>query len=261
MSDENRAILNHILKLWPSRAICLSSWLEEHGVSQPLSARYLQSGWIERIGHGAFKRAGETVDWPSGLQAIQDQAKLRIHLGGKSALQLEGYAHYLPLGENYPIYLFGSRKIGLPAWFKKYLWDAKINYVQTNLFEPLADDCLTIIETEGIRIKASTAERAIFEEIYLVPKRETYNEAFQLMGSLSAIRPEIVQLLLEKCNSVKVKRVFMVMAEHYNYPWLKQLDLSKVDFGKGKREFVKNGYLEPKYQITIPKNYDLDVEV
>lgn len=261
MSDEKKAILNHILKLWPSKAICLSSWLERHGVSQPLSAKYLQSGWIERVGHGAFKRAGELVEWPSGLQAIQEQAKLKIHLGGKSALQVEGYAHYLPLGENYPIYLFGSRNVQLPVWFKKYPWKVKVNYFQTNLFEPLVDDCLATVEIDGIKVKTSTAERAIFEEIYLVPKRETYDEAFQLMGALSALRPQIVQLLLEKCNSVKVKRAFMVMAEHYNYPWLKHLDLSKVYFGKGKREFIKNGYLEPKYQITIPKNYDLDVEV
>lgn len=261
MSDENKAILNRVLKEWPPRAICISSWLEEQGVSQPLSAKYLQSGWIERVGHGAFKRAGETIAWPSGLQAVQDQAKLHIHVGGKSALQLNGYAHYVPLGDNYPVYLFGTRNVQLPVWFKKYPWKVKINYIQTNLFESLTDHSLTTIEIDGVEIMISSPERAIFEEIYLVPKRETYDEAFQLMGSLSTLRPQVVQLLLEKCKSVKVKRVFMVMAEHYNYPWVKLIDLSKVYFGKGKRELIKNGYLEPNYQITIPKNYDSDVEV
>lgn len=38
-----------------------------------------------------------------------------------------------------------------------------------------------------------TAERAIMEVIYLIPRRETYDEALQLMASLSAIRPRIVQ--------------------------------------------------------------------
>ncbi len=261
MTDENKAKLNHLMKAWPSRAICLSSWLEQKGISQPLTFLYVKSGWLEKVGAGAFKRAGESVEWPSGLQAVQGQANLNIHLGGKSALQHQGYGHYLPMGENYPLYLFGYRNLILPAWFKNYLWQVEIIYTQTNLFESSLDEGLTIVDVNGISVKASMAERAIMEVIYLVPKRETYDEAFQLMGSLSAIRPQVVQSLLEKCNSIKVKRAFMVMAERYNYPWVKELDLSKVDFGKGKREFIKNGYLEPKYLITIPKDSDEDVEV
>lgn len=88
MTDEKRAKLNHLMKIWPSKAICLSSWLEEKGISQPLTFSYLKSGWLEKIGAGAFKRAGQSVDWPSGLQAVQNQAKLYIHLDGKSTLML-----------------------------------------------------------------------------------------------------------------------------------------------------------------------------
>lgn len=261
MNYENRSKLNQLLKVWPAKAVCLSSWLEEKGISQPLTFLYVKSGWLEKIGAGAFKRAGESVEWPSGLQAVQNQAKLNIHLGGKSALQHQGYGHYLPMGENYPLYLFGHRNLNLPAWFKNYPWKVEIIYAQTKLFEFSLDEGLTIVDVNGISVKVSTAERAIMEVIYLVPKRETYEEALQLMGSLSAIRPSLVQSLLEKCNSIKVKRVFMVMAERYNYPWVKELDLSKVDFGKGKREFIKSGYLEPKYQITIPKDYGVDIEI
>lgn len=261
MTDENKAKLNHLMKVWPSKAICLSSWLEEKGISQPLAYLYVKSGWLEKVGAGAFKRAGESVAWPSGLQAVQNQASLKIHLGGKSALQYQGYGHYLPMGENYPLYLFGYRNRNLPVWFKNYSWQVEIIYSQTNLFESSIDEGFTIVDVNGISVKASTAERAIMEVIYLVPKRETYDEALQLMGSLSAIRPQVVQSLLEKCNSIKVKRAFMVMAERYNYSWVKELDLAKVDFGKGKREFIKHGYLEPKYLITIPKDSQADVEV
>ncbi|MFO1257275.1 MAG: type IV toxin-antitoxin system AbiEi family antitoxin domain-containing protein [Gammaproteobacteria bacterium] len=261
MSHENRSKLNHLLRIWPTKAICLSSWLGEHDISQPLTFTYVKSGWLEKIGSGAFKRAGETVDWMSGLQAIQEQAKLNIHLGGKSALQYQGYGHYLPLGEHQTLHLFGYRNIKLPAWFSNYAWKAQILYMQTNLFPPNLNVGLTTVNVDGIVVKSSTAERAIMEVIYLVPRRETYDQALQLMGSLSTLRPNIVQSLLEKCNSIKVKRAFMVMAEQYNYPWIKELDLASVDFGKGKRVFIKNGYLEPKYQITIPRNFDQDVEV
>ena len=42
------------------------------------------------------------------------------------------------------------------------------------------------------------------------------------------------------------------MAEKLNHPWLKFLDLSKVDLGKGKRSLVKGGVYISKYQITVP---------
>lgn len=261
MTDENRSKLNQLMKSWPPKSICLSSWLEEKGISQPLTFSYLKSGWLEKVGAGAFKRAGENVEWPSGLQAIQNQANLNIHLGGKSALQYQGYGHYLPMGNNYPLYLFGYRNIKLPTWFKNYPWKVEVVYTQTDLFESNLDEGLTIVDIDGLSVKTSTSERAIMEVIYLIPKRETYDEALQLMGSLSSIRPKLVQTLLERCNSIKVKRAFMVMAERFNYSWVKELDLSKINFGKGKRQFIKNGYLDPKYQITIPKEFDEDVEV
>lgn len=261
MANENRAKLNQLFKLWPTRTICLSSWFKERGVSQPLTFSYVKSGWLAKVGAGAFKKAGDLIEWPGGLYTMQNQANLNIHLGGKSALQYQGYGHYLPMGENYPLYLFGHRNLTLPAWFKNYSWQVEVVYAQTNLFESSMNEGLTIVDVNGISVKTSTAERAIMEVIYLIPKRETYNEALQLMGSLSAIRPKVVQSLLEKCNSIKVKRVFMVMAERYNYPWVKELDLSNVDFGKGKREFIKHGYLEPKYLITIPKESEIDIEI
>ena len=65
-----------------------------------------------------------------------------------------------------------------------------------------------------------------------------------------------VQLLagfLETCNSVKTKRLFTYMAEKGSSPWAKQLDLQKVDFGKGDRTVVGGGRLDPKYRITVPR--------
>ena len=61
-----------------------------------------------------------------------------------------------------------------------------------------------------------------------------------------------MQSLLERCASVKVKRLFMVLAESCQHPWVKKLDLSKVDFGKGKRMLVRGGRLDSKYNITVP---------
>jgi hypothetical protein len=58
--------------------------------------------------------------------------------------------------------------------------------------------------------------------------------------------------LLEACRSVKVKRLFLYMAENQELPWLTKVDLSKVDLGKGKRMVVPKGRYDSKYQITVP---------
>lgn len=73
------------------------------------------------------------------------------------------------------------------------------------------------------------------------------------MEGLNNLVPKHVQTLLENCQSVKVKRLFLYMAEKADHAWFKQLDVTKVDLGKGKRSIVKNGVLIAKYGITVPK--------
>jgi hypothetical protein len=74
------------------------------------------------------------------------------------------------------------------------------------------------------------------------------------MESLLTLRPALVQNLLETCNSVKIKRLFMYMAEKAGLPWVEKLDLGKVDFGKGDRTIVEGGRLDPNYRITVPRS-------
>jgi tRNA-binding EMAP/Myf-like protein len=45
----------------------------------------------------------------------------------------------------------------------------------------------------------------------------------------------------------------MYMAEKHRHPWVEKLDLSRIDFGRGKRRIVSGGELDTKYQITVPR--------
>jgi len=49
------------------------------------------------------------------------------------------------------------------------------------------------------------------EMLYLVPQKQTLNESSLIMENLVSLRPKIVQALLENCNSIKVKRLFMLL--------------------------------------------------
>jgi hypothetical protein len=103
-------------------------------------------------------------------------------------------------------------------------------------------------------IRLSAPERAVLEAIEDVPRLQSFGEARLLMEGLTTLRPELVQQLLEACRSVKAKRLFLFLAEEADHPWVKELSISRVDLGKGKRSIVKGGRLDAKYQITVEPN-------
>ncbi len=88
----------------------------------------------------------------------------------------------------------------------------------------------------------------------MTPVNFDLEEAWLIMESLNALQPKEVQHLLEQCNSIKTKRLFLYFAEKAGHTWFKYLDTPKINLGSGKRSIVKNGVLNPKYQITLPEN-------
>ena len=139
----------------------------------------------------------------------------------------------------------------MPKWFRDYSWKNPIYHQQTSF---LPDD-IGIVEHEikNILVKISSPERAIMECLYLAPKKLDLVECYYLMEGLVNLKPKLVQELLQKCNSIQVKRLFLYMAEKANHQWLQFIDISLVDLGNGNRRVTKGGVYVSKYQITIPK--------
>jgi len=92
------------------------------------------------------------------------------------------------------------------------------------------------------------------ESLNLAPKYYNLTDLYQIMEMLNGLRPNLLQQLLEENNSVKVKRLFLYMAEKAGHSWYNDLNLERIDLGKGKRSNVKDGVYDPKYQITIPRD-------
>ena len=109
------------------------------------------------------------------------------------------------------------------------------------------------MDGEGVFYSDISPERAAMEVLYLVPQKISFEESLLIIESLVTLRPEVVQKLLEMCRFVKVKRLFMYMAEKHRHPWVEKLDLLPIDLGKGKRRIVSGGELNPKYNITVPR--------
>jgi Transcriptional regulator, AbiEi antitoxin, Type IV TA system/Transcriptional regulator, AbiEi antitoxin N-terminal domain len=253
MTTENRTKINQLLQDQPLGVVLLSSWLAKQGYSIDLQKHYRKTKWLQSIGRGAHIRADDKVGYEGAIYALQKQSQLTIHPGGRTALSLLGKAHYLESGSG-KVVLFGTSGEKLPTWFKKHDWGAKPDYYETSFLSP--DLGFTEVEIKSFSIKVSGAARAIMECLYLAPLKQELMECFELMEGLNNLPPKQVQALLENCQSVKVKRLFLYMAEKADHSWFKQLDLSKVDLGKGKRSIVKNGVLIDKYGITVPKELE-----
>lgn len=52
-------------------------------------------------------------------------------------------------------------------------------------------------------------------------------DLFYMMEQLTTLRPEMLQQLLETTKNLKVKRMFLYMAEKAGHYWFEALDTSK----------------------------------
>jgi hypothetical protein len=254
MSTQNKYNLNRLLTNWPDGMVYTQRYLTNLGYYHDLVRRYKKSRWIEPVGPGVYKKYGDTVDWRAGVSAIQTQLNLTIHPGGRTALEILGYAHYIRFKDR--VFLFGKTGETLPKWFYDAGWQKEFEYHQTQLFSNSKIGLMTH-EHHGISLTVSSPERAAMEMLYLVPKTQGFDEADKIMNGLLALRPDIVQGLLESCQSIKTKRLFLYLSERNRLTWFTDLKLNEVDLGSGKRVIVKNGKYNAKYQISIPEIKDL----
>jgi hypothetical protein len=253
MITERESKLNTLLSTQPSDIVLSSAWLAKHGYSLDLQKQYKKSQWFDSIGTGALIRHGDLVDYLGGIYALQSQLGLSVHPAGKTALSLLGKAHYLELSTK-KVQLFGGNDKNLPLWFKKRDWGLKVECKLTNFLPPELG--LVEIDHKSFKVKVSSPARAVMECLYLAPKSQPLLEVFELMEGLNNLRPTKVQELLEACASVKVKRLFLYLADKVGHEWLNYIKLDQVDLGSGKRAIVSDGVYVSKYQITVPKELE-----
>jgi hypothetical protein len=255
MTRDNRLKANLLLKTAPRGAVLSVRWLKAQGISTKLAWWYVRSGWLDHLSDGAYKLAGDHVGWEGALYALQQQYQLPIHVGGKTALQLLGQAHYVTTHFSHqPLQLFSPQAVKLPRWIGAICFEEKFTLYATNLFSNLKEDNSGIVTREynNLSIQHSSPERAALEACYLVDKAVTFEETVLLIEHLSRLRPHLVQTLLEGCRSIKIKRLFLYLAEHHQHPWVNDLKVEKLDLGKGKYTIAGGGRYNAKYQISVP---------
>ena len=241
--------INNIRQQTPSNGILLTSWLEKSGLSRSEISDYTKSGWLQRISTGVYTFVGDSPTVYGILASYQSQGTLSYHVGAASALELKGFSHYVAMGKPSAV-IFSPIRPRLPKWLNSVELDMRIVEVSTKIF---GDIGVEQMEYNGRQLTVAAPERAIMECLLLSPGQYNLMDTYYLMEMLTSLRFGLVQRLLENCTSVKVKRIFLYMAEKAGHRWFAKLDLSKISLGSGTRSYSKGGVKNAKYDIVIPK--------
>ena len=280
MSIQNQEKLNRLQRSLPEGLVADAAWLEKNGYSGALRKKYVVHGWLDRVARGVYRRpapelaskAEKGVPWESVVISLQTLLKAHFAVGGRTALDLQGFAHYLSAAPQREVHLYGMDR--RPGWVLKLNLESR--FVFHNAKRLFPNDVVLDVDSEAsdplVRssyvqqrwgkwdwpLVTSSSERAILELLDEVPERETFHQADMLFEGLRNLSPRKLQPLLHACRSVKVKRLFLWFAERHQPPWLKAIERGAIDLGKGKRMLVKGGKLDPKFNITVPESLDGD---
>ena len=291
MASQRGSKLNQIQQLVPEGLVVDAAWLDRHGFTHPLRQKYVAHGWLVSLARGVYQRpaarlgtqdAADVLDWERVLLSLQTLLDVGVSVGGRTALEVHGLAHYLPASNIREVHLYTRE--ALPGWLAKIPVNARfvVHNPDRLLASPgrgLDSVMRTVVTGSGEQdlappsdvtqedsdttlrwghwrwpLTLSTPERAVLELLDELPRRESFDQVDALFSGLGVVLPRRMQRLLEACRSIKVKRLFLFFADRHNHAWSKQLDRTRIDLGRGKRLLAVGGKLDPKYQITVPES-------
>jgi hypothetical protein len=264
--------LNRLERELPEGILVDAAWLKNHGYSRQLLSHYAHAGWLEQPARGVYRRPRGSLNWQQVVTSLQSFLDLPLTVGGRTALELQGYAHYLPQTER-QVHLYGPKPP--PGWLSNLKFDVQFHYHNSG---KLFRTCAAAAEFEKVlagvpakdalglslmslpwgqwdwKLILATPERALLELLDELPNRETFHQVDMLMQGMVNLSPRRLKKMLGDCKSVKVKRLFFYFADRHSHAWLKPLKSETFDLGTGKRLLVKGGKLDHTYQITVPRD-------
>ena len=256
----NAKIRAELTKLVPYGFLVTRSWLVTQGLERHGIDNLVKSQQLIALSSGVYTRPETALKW-QGLVCSLQRMGSDVVVGGLTALELQGFAHYLALSVQKTIHLYGRDP--LPAWAAKLnLAETLRHHGETRLFGPKKSTTAERSSDFTVELpwadrswnmRASSPERAVLELLEDVPEKVSFEHADQLMQGLTSLSPRRLEDLLRRTRNIKVKRLFFWLAERQAHAWLKKLRPEDFDLGSGKRVLIKGGKFDKKYRITVPE--------
>ncbi len=250
-------------KLVPRGFVATRGWLMRRGMSRHRLDNSVKSGRLVSVTAGVHALPGTRLVWQGAVCSLQRMGSPLV-VGGRTALELHGRAHYIPLASGRTVHLYGPEPP--PSWLNRLGLDDIFRGHRTPwLRRPDGSPCAAAPGSEppfsvdvpwgdGARtIRVSALERALFEVLDGVPRSTSFEHAGLLMESLFDLSPRRLDFLLRRTRSVKIKRLFFWLSDREGHMWAKRLDSRNYDLGRGKRVLARGGRLATEYGITVPE--------
>lgn len=236
----------------PEGQLVNRSWLQARGFNRFRVDYAMRAGKLDAVTRGVYRRPGPPLKWEHVVYSLNEMG-YKVRVGGRSALELQGLAHYLPLGGVPRIDLYSPTR--LPGWLHRISDAFKFEVHSKRLFRDIPKTALLIKPFGGWDwlIPYSTPELALVELVADVREAADFSIADKFFESAVGLRPRVVRDVLEACDLVKAKRLFLWFSDRHDNSWRRALDIEGIDLGRGKRMLVKGGTYDATYQITVPK--------
>jgi hypothetical protein len=95
MAEQKKSKLNWLERNLPEGLVVDAAWLTHHGYSTSLRSQYVAAGWLEQPARGVYRRPRGTLSWQQAVISLQTLLAQPLTVGGRAALELQGFAHYL----------------------------------------------------------------------------------------------------------------------------------------------------------------------
>lgn len=243
-------------ELLPYGQFATREWLLANGMTRHQVDNAVKSGRFVALARGVFMRPGVKLTWQGVAASLNEIGHGHVWVGGVTALEEGGYAHYLRMTRTIHLYARHHR----PSWLDHLQLD--VNFEWHNVSKLWGDDIATSLK--GVQTQEwfgrdpyllSYPEQAIFEALMDVPEKLGFEHADHLMEGLMSLSPRRLDWVLDNCLHIRVKRLFFFLGKRHDYSWYKRLDSSRYNLGVGKRVIANPGQLDPDFLITIPRGF------
>lgn len=218
------------------------------GISADLAVSYVRSGWLLRLARGVFCRAGDEPDLGRSLVFLRENLA-GLHVGGRTALQWHGL---LPAGTGrasgaarvagaaetaepaaQPLTLYGWGNGELPPWFTTRF---PATYQRKRLIreEPAWPLQIGAVPGRMALAAVSSPERALLELLSEVGVGVALDEARRAAALAGSLQGEALQVLLQRCTSVKTVRLCVTAGQEFAHPWYATLVLASLPRGSAR---------------------------